>query len=402
MPRPLDRVRIGLIGAGFMAKAHSLAYDSASLLGRAEGLPAVERVRIADVRAGLAERAAAHLGWREATSDWRQITRADDIDLVDICAPNHLHAEIAVDAASHGKHVVCEKPLAHTADAAAEMCKAVIDAGVVHRTGFVFRTWPAVRLAKRLVDEGRLGRIHQFRGHYFHDYALSPEYSMGWRGRRETAGAGSIADLGSHVFDLARYLVGEICRVYARSRTLRHHRLDRVSDSYEVIDVDDESDILVEFEGGATGVVQTSWMATGYKTDLNFEVLGDRGSVRFTWCRNNALQIYSHSDEECLRGFRTVVIGPMHDGAREFWPVAGLGLGFGDAFVIAASELLSALQRGENVSPTFFDGLRASEIIQAALRSADGECWTGVCHEGAVSDPASSGSAGPDIKREIS
>ena len=201
-------MRVGLVGAGFMAKTHSLAYRAAQLL-YGQDLPHVEQVRIADIDRDTAQRAAAAFGWREGTDDWREITRAEDIDLVDIVTPNNTHAEIAIDAAKHGKHVLCEKPLASTLDDARQMNEAAATAGVLTQVGFVFRAWPAMAFAKQLIETGRIGRVHQLRAHYFHDYALDPAFSMGWRTDRAIAGAGSLGDLGSHVIDLPADLVGE-------------------------------------------------------------------------------------------------------------------------------------------------------------------------------------------------
>ncbi|MGH2744104.1 MAG: Gfo/Idh/MocA family protein, partial [Thermoleophilaceae bacterium] len=164
----LEHVRIGLVGAGFMAKTHSLAYSNARMLG-GNDLPSIEPVRVADVEEELARAAASRFGWGQSTTEWREVTRAPDVDLVDIVTPNNAHAEIAIDAAEHGKHVICEKPLANTVESAREMHHAVESAGVANQVGFVFRTWPAVALAKKLVDEGRIGRIFRFRGHYLHD-----------------------------------------------------------------------------------------------------------------------------------------------------------------------------------------------------------------------------------------
>lgn len=367
-------MRVGIVGGGFMARTHTLAYDAARLL-HGEELPTLERVRLAEASEELAACAATRLGWREATTDWRDITRASDIDLVDIVTPNHLHAEIAIDAARHGKAVLCEKPLAHTLDAAWEMHAAVRAAGVANQIGFVFRTWPAIALARRLVSEGSIGRIRHFRAHYFHDYALDPEFPLGWRFQRASAGGGSVCDLGSHLFDLASCLVGEVDRVCARVRTVVPARPRVASGELVRVDVDDAADVLLEFATGATGVVETNWAAAGYKTDLAFELLGEQGTIGFTWRRNNELRLYEHGEPPDVRGFRTIVVGPMHEGADGFWPVAGQGLGYGDAFVIAARQLLSGLGSGRALEPDFGDGLRAAVLTSAALRSAQRQAW---------------------------
>ena len=345
-----------------MAKTHSLAYAAAAMLDH-DQLPLIERRRLVDVDAAVARASAERFGWRDVDTDWTAVTRASDVDLVDIAVPNDHHAEIAIDAAAHGKHVLCEKPLADSLAGARRMETAVARAGVTGHVGFVFRKWPAVALAKRLVEQGRIGRPMSFRAHYFHDYALEPAVELGWRAERARAGAGSIGDLGSHVVDLARHLVGEISRVSARTHAFRS------------AEVDDAADCLLEFEGGAIGTLSTSWMHAGSKTDIGFDLTGERGAVRFTWRRNGELQVYEHAGDAASRGFRTVFAGPAHPGAARFWPVAGQGLGYGDAFTILIAEVLAAAAAGTGTDPSFLDGPRAAEFVDAALRSSERGEW---------------------------
>jgi predicted dehydrogenase len=368
---------VGIVGgAGFMGRLHSLAYGSVRAI-YGDGLPRVERRRLADVRIGPAQVAAARYGWAEATDDWRDITRADDIDLVDIVTPNDAHAEIAIDAARHGKHVLCEKPLAGDAETAAAMAMAAAASGGVHQVGFVFRAWPAMALAKQYILEGRLGRALYFRGHFFHDYALDPMLPFSWRFRRDVAGAGALGDIGSHVLDLARYLMGDVERVLGRSMTFLGER-PRPEGGVARVDVDDATDLLLEFTGGARGSVQVNWSAAGYKTDLGFEVWGDRGSVRFSWQQPNELLFYSCADEPDSRGYRTVILGPEHVRAEAFWPTPGLGLGYADAFAISVSDLLTAIRDRRPAAPGFADGLRVAEVIEAALASVRRRGWVDV------------------------
>lgn len=367
-------VRVGMVGAGFMARTHSVAYGALRAM-YGDALPAVERVRITASDARRAADAAARFGWQDHATDWRRVTRAADVDLVDIVAPNHLHADVAIDALSHGKHVLCEKPMAHTVEAAAEMHRAAMQSPAVAQVGFVFRKWPAMRLAERLVREGRLGRVLQFRAHYFHDYALDRDLAVSWRLRRQSAGAGSIGDIGCHLIDLARYLVGDVASVLARSRTFYPRRPLDGSRPPEPVDVDDATDLMLEFDGGAIGLVQTNWMAAGYKTDLSFEVSGELGALRFTWRRNAQLEFYSHLDPADMSGFRPIILGPQHAGAEAFWPVAGKALGYGDAFIIQAHDLLSSIAADASASPSFLDGFRVAEVVDAAQRSSQAQSW---------------------------
>jgi len=388
----MDNVRIGLVGSGFMARAHTMAFNNAPSVYWPD-LPALEKVRLADVDEQLARSAAVRWGWAEATADWRRVTQADDVDLVDVVTPNDIHAEIAIDAARHGKHVLCEKPLAHTAAAAAEMYRAVVEAGVTHQVNFIYRKWPAAMLARQLVADGRLGRIMHFRAHFLQDYALDASMPRGWRMQRSRSGGGSFGDVGSHVVDLARYLVGEeIVRVNARARTFIAERPAAVAAGEAAfaaggsggagelvpVDVDDAADVLFDFASGAIGVLQTNWVASGHKIDLAFEIGGERGSVRFSWQHGNELELYLRDDDPALQGYRTVVTGPLHPGGGEFWPVAGQGLGYGDAFLIAWRDLFGALRDGTPATPDFLDGLRACEVVEAALASAEDGGWVEV------------------------
>jgi predicted dehydrogenase len=384
-------IRIGMVGSGYVAKAHTLGYNNAPILYWPD-IPAIEKTRVADVSRELAERGAQRYGWLEGVDDWRAITRGDDIDLVDVVTPNDTHAEIAIDAAEHGKHIYCEKPLALDAASARAMVDAVQKAGVINRVCFTYRTWPAVQLAKQLIDEGKIGRINHFRANFLQDYALDATLPLVWRMQRSKAGAGKLGDGGSHLIDLARYLVGDVDRVFAHLKTLVSERSVAVDQGEAVfrgrdaqatservaVDVEDSADVLLEFENGATGVIQTSWVTSGHKLDIGFEVGGDRGAIRLSWQRANELEYYSADDPEHAAGFRTIVIGPRHPGAGPFWSVAGQQLGMSDAFVIAAGELLMDIANERPSTPDFVDGLRVCEIVDAALKSGDEERWIDV------------------------
>lgn len=384
-------IRVGIVGSGFMAKAHTMAYDALTGLYWPE-LPHVEKVRMAGLTEQLAREGAARWGWADHTDDWTRVTRADDVDLVDIVTPNDAHAEIAIDAARHGKGILCEKPLAHDLATSREMYDVVTDAGVVNQVAFVYRAWPAMQLARKLIRDGALGTIMHFDGWFHQDYALDASLPAVWRMQRAQAGAGSVGDVGSHVVDLARSLVGEIARVLARSRTFIRERPEVVETGESAfhaadasvaprmveVDVDDATDVLCEFEGGAIGTIRTNWVAAGHKLDLGFEVGGTHGAVRFNWQRPNELEVYSADDPVDGRGFKTVIIGPMHPGCEPFWPVPGAGLGYGDAIAISMRELLSAVDAGRPATPDFLDGLRCAQVVDAVLRSDAAGGWVEV------------------------
>jgi len=385
--------RVGMVGSGYVARAHTLAYNNATLF-RWPDLAPVERRRIADVSMEFATRGAERLGWEDAVDDWHLVTRGEDIDLVDIVTPNDTHAEIAIDAAENGKHIFCEKPMAIDGRTALAMTEAAHRAGVVNQVCFSYRAWPGVRFARRMIEEGKLGKIVHFRAWFLQDYALDATLPMVWRLQRDKAGSGKLGDGGSHLIDLARFLVGEVDQVFGHLNTFIKER-PRAVDTGEAVftsdggsteaelvpvDVEDSADVLLRFENGATGLIQTSWVAAGHKLDLGFEIGGELGALRLSWQRGNEIEYFSRADEDETAGFRVLPLGPSHPGYADFWKIAGQGLGMSDAFLLAVGDVLQAVQDGRSApgSPDFLDGLRACEIVDAALRSGEEESWVAV------------------------
>jgi predicted dehydrogenase len=371
----LAAIRVGMVGGGFMARTYSLALSAVYGLAW-PAAPEIRRVRIADALRRLGESTARAWGWDEVSDDFRAVTRADDVDLVFVLTPNDSHAEISIDALAHGKHVLCEKPLSNTLEGARAMSEAAVRSGRVHQVGFVYRKWPAVAFARRVIESGGIGEIVHYRGHFFHDYGLDPDMPISWRLQKAVAGGGSGADIGSHVIDMARYLSGEITGVFAASRTHFTRRpLAEGARETAAVDVDEITDMVVEFESGATGTLQTSWLAGGHKMDIGFAVHGTRGSVEFTSEEPTEVRLYKTSDPAAESGFRAIPVGPAHPGAELFWPVPGMALGFGDGFIIAVRDLLCSIAEGRAAAPDFVDGLRASEVVAAAQASAATRSW---------------------------
>jgi len=369
-------VRVGLVGAGFMAKAHTLAYRAAPLFWPDE-VPALELVRVVDVDRVQAERAADRLGWREATTDLAAVAQADDVDLVDVVTPNDAHEEAAVAAAAHGKALVCEKPLAHDLPSARRIAAAVDAAGILAAVSFVYRQWPAVQLARRLLDEGAVGRPRRFGAHFLHDYAADEALPLTWRFQRERAGAGSVGDLGSHLIDLAHHLVGPIVAVHALTATYVPERPGATAAPERLpVNVDDAADVLLRFACGATGHLRTGWAARGHRTQWGFDVLGDEGALRFSWERPALLEL--HRARDGRGGFEAIAVGPEHIGDEALWPVAGQGSGWGDAFVLTIARLLRRLNGVDVEVPSVTDGLRANEVLAAVLASAEAGAWVPV------------------------
>ncbi len=362
----MKAVRVGLVGAGFMGKIHSIAYRNAAMLFGSE-IPAVDAVAVTDFDPVLADRAARDWGWARSVPTWQAMTASDDIDVIDICTPNDTHVDIALDALARGKHVLCEKPLALDGDSAHRLCQAALATDRVTQVGFVYRQWPAVAMARKLIDEGAIGQVRTARARFLLDYNGNPDVPMSWRFDRARAGSGALGDVGSHCIDLLQYLAGPIATVAARMQTFVGQR--RAPDGGLVdVTVDDQTEILADFESGATGTILASWAGTGHKCDLGFEVIGSRGSVAFGWQRSNELQFFDAGEPADRQGFRTILVGPAHPGADGIHTVAAQGLGYTDAFTIAARNTLRNLAAGSVVSgPTFVDGLRVAEVTDAVI-----------------------------------
>jgi predicted dehydrogenase len=384
------QLNVGLIGAGFMGKAHSLAYAAMPMFfWPAPAMP--HRRTVADVTPDLAAEAAIRFGYDQATNDWRSIIHDPDIDVVDIATPNNLHAEIAIAAAAAGKHIICEKPLAPTVTEAQAMYDAVEAAGVVHMLAFNYRRTPAVALAKKYIDEGAIGRILSFRGTYLQDWSADPNSPLSWRFQKAIAGSGALGDIATHVIDIARYLVGEveavngILKTHVAERPLQAGGVDklgageRLSDApMGEVDVDDEVLTLVRFANGASGSIEATRNAYGRNNFLTFEIHGETGSILFNYERRDELEVCFASDPGDRRGFRTVYTGPAHPYGDALWPIPALGIGYGETKIIECYDLMKAIVDGHQPSPNFGDGLQIARIADAIATSADSGSWVDV------------------------
>jgi predicted dehydrogenase len=386
----MKRLNIGMIGGGFMGKAHALAYAGMPMFfWPAPAIPV--RRMIADVSPEMAEHARARLGFETAARDWREIIESRDIDVVDIVTPNDSHAEIAIAAAKAGKHIMCEKPLARTADEARHMWHAVRDAGVMHMVAFNYRHTPAVALAAKLIAEGRIGQVLNFRGTYLQDWSADPDSPLSWRFQKKVAGSGAVGDIATHVIDMARFLVGEIVavnavtRTYIAERPLQNSGVDKLGAATRLtgvpkaaVDVDDEVMTLVRFAGGAVGSIEATRNAYGRNNYLTFEVHGSRGSIVFNYERRDELQVVFADDPAETRGFRTIYTGPAHPFGDGLWPIPALGIGYGETKIIEAYLFAKAIADNALPSPNFEDGWKVSAIADAILSSGEAGGWTDV------------------------
>jgi len=367
-------LRFGLIGHKFMGKAHSQALHDVPFFFETRFQPV--RAVLCGLEDDLPE-AAARYGWQRWTHSWREVVADPEIDVVVIATPGNTHCEIAIAAAEAGRHVICEKPLALDAEQAARMCQAVERAGVKHLVNFNYRRVPAVQLARQLIEQGRLGEIYYFRGTYWQDWPLDPAFPFVWRFDRAIAGAGSMADKGSHLVDLALFLVGDIVEVAATTEIFVHER--PVPDGIaRTVTTDDAAAFLARFRNGALGLFGTSRMSAGHKNALGFEVNGSRGSLIFDLERLNELQVYFVDDDCAARGFRTIMVTePVHRYLERWWP-PGHVLGWEHAFIHQYYEFLHALETEALPSPNFHDGLKVQRVLDAVEQAAAERRWIGV------------------------
>src|SRR5579862_3203216 len=350
-------IRIGMVGGGAIAKAHVLAYQSVPLLHSIDNVKPVFSL-VADATEELAHQAASRLGFADYTSDWKQLVSSPEVDLVDIVAPTYLHSEVAVEAAEHHKHIVCEKPIAASSSDAKRMYEAARKAGVVNAMGFNYRRLPAVLLAKKLLNEGALGKITQFRTSFMEDWAANPNMPFTWRYDSKKAGGGALADLGSHIIDISRFLIGDIQSVCGLQDTfIKERKLPFDPSESAVVDVDDYTTALVRFENGVPGRLETSWASIGRKVYLDFEVNGTEGSVCFNFEKPNELSYYSSNDPKDLQGHRAILMGPIHPYGSAFsFPATGSGAGFQDSLNNEIYEVMNGVVSASHVKPDFYDG----------------------------------------------
>jgi predicted dehydrogenase len=357
-----DHVGVGMLGYAFMGKAHSNALRTLAYMTWPPPL-IPDLVAISGRDEAAVREAADRYGFAKAVGDWREIVEDPDVDVFDNVSPNHLHAEPSIAAAQAGKHVICEKPLGRDAGEAYETWQRVAAAGVVHMCAFNYRFVPAVRLAREMLEAGELGEIRHFRASYLQDWLSDPTAPATWRLDAGEAGSGALGDLGAHIIDIGRYLVGEITSVGALTRTFVPERPGgRVT-------VDDAFEAFVEFEGGVIGTLEASRFALGRKNAMSFEINGSRGSLRFELERLNELQVH----QDGAPGFRTVLVTDANQPFMQHWWPAGHVIGWEHTFVHELHHFLTAVRDGGRVGPhgaDFQDGYRAAEVCDALVRSA--------------------------------
>ena len=365
-----ETIGVGMLGYAFMGKAHANAYKTLSYMTWPP--PYLPRlVSIAGRNEEAVAEAARRYGFEGYVTDWRELVQDERIALFDNSGPNNLHTEPSIAAAEAGKHVICEKPLGRDANESHEAWQRVDAAGVKHMCAFNYRFVPAVRLARQMIEAGELGQIFHFRARYLQEWAVDPDSPIVWRMSKEAAGSGALGDLGAHVIDLARYLLGqEVTTVSALTRTFIESR------EGTKVDVDDAIEAAVEFSGGALGTLEASRFCPGRRNGLAFEINGSKGSIAFNLERLNELDVYLTGSEPgaSAQGFRSVLVSEADHPFWEWWWPRGHIIGWEHTFVHELHHLLSAIRDDGDVAPhgaTFEDGYRCAEVCDAVLRSAE-------------------------------
>jgi predicted dehydrogenase len=376
----MKKLNIGIIGYKFMGRAHSNAWKKAPLFF---DLPAQLVLKVACGRQEISlKEFATKWGWEETETDWKKLITRSDIDIIDISLPQHLHYEIAIAAAKEGKHIFCEKPMAMNSRQAEEMLKVCEENKVTHYLNHNYRRTPAIALAKKMIEEGFVGRIFHWRCAYQQDWIVDPGFPLTWQLRAETAQAGPQWDLNSHCVDLAHYLVGTIKTVSALTTNFIKERpladestsgnlsAAAIENKTGPVTVEDAALMMVEFENGAIGSFEASRFSTGRKNKMSFEIYGSKGSISFDLERMNELQVYSLDDQEGRQGFKTILAtDPSHPYMTGWWPPGHI-IGYEHSFVHAVVDFVKAVSEHTAIEPNFRDGLAIIKVLEAGIASA--------------------------------
>jgi predicted dehydrogenase len=373
-------LNVGLIGYGFMARAHSNAYRKVNNFFDLEYQPVLKAVCARD--AAKLKAFADTWGYESVETDWRKLIERPDIGLVDVCAPNNLHREIALAAARAGKMILTEKPLAMNSQEGAEMVAAVEKARIPNMVWYNYRRIPAVTLAKKLVDEGRLGRIFHYRAVFLQDWTISPELPQGgtglWRLDAAVAGSGVTGDLLAHCIDTAIWLNGGIDRVSAMTETFVKERKHNLTGKVEPVGIDDACAFLARFKNGSLATFESTRYARGHKALYTFEINGENASIQWNLHDLHRLSYFDHRDESGLRGWRSIHVTDGEHPYMNHWWVPGLQIGYEHSFIHQVADFLDGLAKGQPASPTFRDAQETQKVCDAVLASAKTGSWVEV------------------------
>ena len=384
-------LRVGMVGYGFMGKAHSNAWRQAPHFFPLKA--GIELHTICGRDAAGVEAARATLGWTHASTDWRAVINSPDIDIVDINTPNDSHAEIAIAAAQAGKHVLCEKPLALNV----AQCKAMLDAvkktRVVHMVCHNYRRIPAIAQARKMIEEGAIGQIYHYHARYAQDWIVDPNFPLVWRLQKGVSGSGAHGDINAHIIDLARYLVGEFKEVCGLMHTFIKERpladqggkgdglgAKATKQVMGKVTVDDASMFLGRFANGALANLEATRFALGRKNHIEIEINGSQGSLHFDFEDMNRLKFFDNTQPKDRQGFRDILVtqpGGIHPYFGHWWPPGHI-IGYEHTFVNTIADFVDACVSGKAVQPTFEDGMRNQRVLEAAEESAKKRQWVKV------------------------
>ena len=379
-------LRIGLIGSGLMARTHTNGYKRiGDFFPELEHRPVLKAVcaRTPDKVQAFAEQ----WEYESFETDWKAVVARDDIDAIDICTPNDVHAEIAIAAAEAGKMVLCEKPLARTVAEAQPMVDAIEKAGVANTVWYNYRRTPAVTLAKQIVDSGKLGKVFHYRANFLQDWTINPELPQGgeglWRLDVDAAGSGVTGDLLAHCIDTAMWLNGGIEDVSAVTETFIKERVHTGTGQKQKVGIDDACIFHCHFNNGSLGLFEATRYARGHKALYTFEINGEHISLRWDLHNMNYLEMFDHGDEAVVRGWRKVLITDSDQPYMDRWWIPGTSIGYEHTFVHQVADFLKSLETGEPCRPTFQDALETQKVCEAVIESANTRSWqdTGVTWE---------------------
>jgi predicted dehydrogenase len=382
----MSEIGIGLVGYKFMGRAHSNAYRQVAHFFDVDPVPRMVAICGRD-EAGV-KAAAAQLGWEGYETDYHALVARPDIELVDVSTPGDTHKDVVLAALAAGKHVICEKPLANNLSEAREMLEAARQAGTVAVVNYNYRRVPAVQLAKKLVDEGKIGEVRHWRAVYLQDWINDPNFPLVWRLQKELAGSGALGDIAAHITDLGMYLLGPIAEVVGTLSTFITERPVATASGGGAgltaaggpelgeVTVDDATTFLARFASGATGTFEATRLAPGRRNFNSFEINGSNGSIVFNLERMNELQVFFEDDPAGLQGFRTInVTEGVHPYTANWWP-AGHIIGYEHTFTHAIKDLLDGIRTGGNAGPTFAEGFAVQAVLDAVERSVATHSWT--------------------------
>ena len=376
----MKTLNVGMVGYGLMGRAHTNAFRKVRNFFPGEIYPVLKAACGRDE--AQVKAFAETWGYESTETDWRKLIERDDIDLIDIAAPNNVHAEIALAAAKAGKIVMCEKPLAMNAGEGDAMVAAVEEAGVANMVWYNYRRVPAVTLAKQLIDRGQLGKIFHYRANFLQDWTISEDVPQGgagtWRLDASVAGSGVTGDLLAHCIDTAQWLNGGITSVTATTETFVKQRADAATGEKREVKIDDASMFMGRFENGSLALFEATRYARGHKALYTLEINGEHASLKWDLHDLHRLQYFDHRDESVLRGWRSIHLSDSDQPYMDHWWIPGVQIGFEHTFVHQVADFLAGIESGTPAAPTFRDALQTDRVTDAVLASAVSGQWTNV------------------------